>query len=53
MFISLVLRKYFTVSTLLHDEVTETSGRLHPLRPQNKRLHTPRTTDRLHTRQDR
>ena len=28
-------------------------GRLHPLWPQNKRLHTPRTTDYRHTRQDR
>ena len=35
------------------NEVTETSGRLHPLRPENKRLHTPRTTDYRHTRQDR
>ena len=35
------------------NEVTETSGRLHPLWPQNKRLHTPRTTDYRHTRQDR
>jgi hypothetical protein len=34
-------------------ETTESSGRLHPLWPQNKRLHTPRTTDRLHTRQGR
>ena len=25
---------------------------LHPLRPQNKRPHTPRTTDHRHTRQD-
>ena len=31
----------------------ETSGRLHPLWPQNKRLHTPRTTDYRHTRQYR
>ena len=31
----------------------ETSGRLHPLWPQNKWLHTPRTTDYRHTRQDR
>ena len=35
------------------NEVTETSGRLHPLWPQNKWLHTPRTTDYSHTRQDR
>ena len=35
------------------NEVIETSGRLHPLWPQNKRLHTPRTTDYRHTRQDR
>jgi hypothetical protein len=34
------------------NEVTETSGRLHPLWPQNKRLRTPWTTDRMHTRQD-
>ena len=31
----------------------ETSGRLHPLWPHNKRLHTPRTTDYRHSRQDR
>jgi len=35
------------------NEVTETSGRLHPLWPQNKWLHTPRATDYRHTRQDR
>ena len=35
------------------NEVTETSGRLHPLWPQNKWIHTPRTTDYRHTRQDR
>jgi len=35
------------------NEVTETSGRLHPLSPQNKWLHTPRITDYRHTRQDR
>jgi hypothetical protein len=35
------------------DEVTGTSGRLHPLWPQDKRLHTPWTTDYEHTRQDR
>ena len=34
------------------NEVTETSGRLHPLRPQDKRLRMPRTTDYRHTRQD-
>ena len=34
-------------------EVIETSGRLHPLWPQDKRLHTPRTADYRHTRQDR
>jgi len=34
------------------NEVTETSDRLHPLWPQNKWLHTPRTTDYRHTRQD-
>jgi len=35
------------------NEVTETSGRLHTLWPQNKWLHTPRTTDYRHTRQVR
>jgi hypothetical protein len=35
------------------NEVIETFGRLYPLWPQNKRLHSPRTSDRLHTRQDR
>jgi len=35
------------------NEVTETSGRLHPLWPQNEWLHTPRTTDYRYTRQDR
>ena len=35
------------------NEVTETSGRLHPLWPQHKRLHTPRTADYRHARQDR
>ena len=35
------------------NEVIETSGRLHPLWPQDKRLHTPRTTDYRHSRQDR
>ena len=35
------------------NEVIETSGRLHPLWPQNKRLRTPGTTDWMHTRQDR
>jgi len=35
------------------NEVIETSGRLHPLWPQDKRLHTPRTADYRHTWQDR
>ena len=35
------------------NEVAETSGRLHPLWPQNKWLHMPRTTDYRHSRQDR
>ena len=35
------------------NEVTETSGRLHPLWPQLKWLHTPWTRDYRHTRQDR
>jgi len=35
------------------NEFTETSGRLHPLWPQNKWLHTPRATDYRHTRQGR
>ena len=35
------------------NEVIETSGRLHPLWPQDKWLHTPRTTDYWLTRQDR
>jgi len=35
------------------NEVTETSGRLHPLWPQNKRLYTPRTADYRHIRPDR
>ena len=35
------------------NKVTETSGRPHPLWPQNKWLHTPRTTDYRHTGQDR
>ena len=34
-------------------EVIETSGRLHPLWPQNKWVRTPWTTDWMHTRQDR
>jgi len=33
-------------------EITETTDRLHPLWPQNKWLHTPRTTDYRHIRQD-
>ena len=37
----------------VRNEVTETSGRLHSLWPQNKWLHKPRTTDYRHTRQDR
>ena len=35
------------------NEVTKTSGRLNPLWLQNKWLHTPRTTDYRHTRQER
>jgi len=35
------------------NEVTETSGRPHPLWSQNKWLHTPRTADYRHTRQVR
>ena len=35
------------------NEVIETSGRLHPSWPQNKRLRTPWTTDWMHTKQDR
>jgi len=35
------------------NKVSETSGRLHPLWPQNKWLHKPRTTDYRHTKQDR
>ena len=35
------------------NEVIETSGRLHPLWAQDKRLRKPRTTDYRHTRQDR
>jgi len=35
------------------NEVIETSVRLHPLWPQNKWLHTPRTMDYRHTRQAR
>ena len=35
------------------NEVIEISGRLHPLWPQNKRLHMPWTTGWMHTRQDR
>ena len=34
-------------------KLSETSGRLYPLWPQDKRLHTPRITDYRHTRQDR
>ena len=39
--------------TKLKNEIIETSGRLHPLRPQNKQLHTQRITDYKHTGQDR
>ena len=35
------------------NEITATSGRLHPLRLQNKQFHTPRITDNKHTRQVR
>jgi len=35
------------------NEVIETSGRLHHLWPQNKRLRAPWTTDWMHTGQDR
>jgi len=35
------------------NEIIETSGRLHPLRPHNKQLHTQRITDYKHTGQDR
>ena len=35
------------------NEIIETSGRLHPLWPQNKWLHMLWTTDYMHTRQDR
>ena len=35
------------------NETIETSGRLHPLWPQSKRLHTTWTTDYMYTRQDR
>jgi len=35
------------------NEVIETSGRLHPLWPQNKRLRTSWTTNWMHTGQDR
>ena len=35
------------------NEIIEPSGRLHLLWPQNKRLHTPWTTDYVHNRQDR
>ena len=37
----------------MNNEITETRGRLHPLRPQNKQHHTPRITGYKHTRQDR
>jgi hypothetical protein len=35
------------------NEVIETSGKLHPSWPQNKRLHTPRAADHRHIRQYR
>jgi len=35
------------------NKVIETTGRLHPLWPQNKRLRTPWATDWMHTGQDR
>jgi hypothetical protein len=35
------------------NEAIETSGKLRPLWPQNKRLHSPRTTERLHAGQDK
>ena len=35
------------------NKVIETPGCLHPLWPQDKRLHTPRTTDYRHATQDR
>jgi hypothetical protein len=35
------------------NEIIENSGRLHPLWPQSKRLHTTWTTDYMHTRQER
>jgi len=38
---------------MCYNEVTETSGRLNSLQPQNKWLHMPRTTDYRGTRQDR
>jgi hypothetical protein len=37
----------------VRNEIIETSGRPHPLWPQNKRLNTPWTTDYMHTGQDR
>jgi len=35
------------------NEIIETSGRLHPLWPQNKQIHTQRIADYKHTGQDR
>ena len=35
------------------NEIIETSGRLHPSWPQNKRVYTPWTKDYRHSRQDR
>ena len=42
-----------TLFNLNEINITETSGRLHPPRAQNKQLHTQRTTDYKHSRQDR
>jgi len=42
----LCIKKYFNdLSWSGRNEFIETSGRLHPLWPQGKRLGTPRTTD--------
>jgi len=41
------------IFALYPNEITETSGRLHPLWPQSKWLHTPWAADYRHTRQDR
>ena len=45
--------KYVIIRVIYTLNIIETSGRLHPLRPQNKQLHTQRITDYKHTRQDR